>query len=182
MVRSTLLSIALVWTASLAGCANWKQQVALSSPVSKVREERHDAAVKAFEEQRDQAQLQAALDRYQQGDISGCEARLRSLIARRPDFTEAHVQLAELAWSFNNGDEAEAEYLAALKLAPNRADVHHALGLVLQAGGRAAEARDHLERACQLDPQNEGYRALVASIAPVAPAEAGRTRVNLATR
>jgi Flp pilus assembly protein TadD len=71
---------------------------------------------------------------------------------------EAHVRLAELAWAKEDYAQAESEYHAALRLAPERADVEHALGLVLQATGRAAEAGQHLARASQLDPQNELYR------------------------
>lgn len=174
--------VALQCAALLAGCASWKQQVAASSPVSEARKERHAAAVQAFEEQRDQAQLQSALDRYQQGDVEGCEVRLRNLIARRPDFVEAHVQLAELAWSFNNAAEAEAEYLVALALAPNRADVHHALGLVLQASGRPTEAKKHLEQACELDPQNEIYRSLAPTSVASDPNATHGASGNLAAR
>jgi Tfp pilus assembly protein PilF len=182
MARFNIITLALVGTASLAGCTHWKQQISASSPVSESREQRRAAAVKAFEEQRDLAQLQSALDRYNQGDIAGCESRLRSLIARRPKYVEAHVQLAELAWSFNNAAEAEAEYRVALELAPQRADVHHALGLVLEAAGRNAEAQVHLQKACQLDPENELFRALAATTAPAEPTAATRAAGNLATR
>jgi Tfp pilus assembly protein PilF len=175
-------SIILVCTATLAGCANWRQQVATASHVSETRKERHAAAVAAFEAQRDQAQLAAALDRYQQGDIAGCESRLRSLIARRPNFAEAHVQLAELAWSYGNAAEAEAEYRAALELAPNRADVHHALGLVLEASGRSADAQEHLEKACQLDPGSEIYQAFALPSAPTAASPTPGASGNLAAR
>ena len=179
---SRLLLIAAAVPLVISGCANWRQQVAASSPVSETREKRHAAAVAAFETQRDQAQLASALDRYQQGDVAGCEARLRSLIARRPDFTEARVQLAELAWSFGNAAEAEAEYRAALALAPNRADVHHALGLVLEASGRSADAKQHLEKACELDPENETYRAFAPASAPSALSAATVAGGNLAVR
>src|SRR4029453_7747779 len=111
--------------------------------VSETREQRHDEAVQAFEEQRDRAQLEAAVARWNQGDISGCESRLRAILARRPNDVEAHARLAELAWSCENHVEAENEYRAALQLAPERADLEHALGLMLQATGRATEALPH---------------------------------------
>jgi Tfp pilus assembly protein PilF len=114
--------------------------------------------VQAFEEQRHRAERQAAMDRWSQGDICGCESRLRAILARRPSDIEAHVRLAELAWSMNNASEAEAEYLAALGLAPDRADVEHALALVLEATGRTADASPHFIRAAQLDPRNDLYR------------------------
>jgi Tfp pilus assembly protein PilF len=156
-VNRALVAVTIALTVT-PGCAGWKSQRAAHAPVSEKRKERHDTAVEDFEQQRDRAQLQAALDRWQQGDIAGCEARLRSLLARRPDFAEAHGHLAELAWSFENAAEAETEYRAALQLAPQRAEWHHALALVLEGSGRADEARAHLEQARRLEPDNEIYR------------------------
>ena len=155
---------------SIAGCAGWRPQTNDPSNVTAERKERHEAALQAFEHQRDQALLEAALDRWQQGDVAGCEARLRSLVSRRPDFCDAHLQLAELAWSCENAAEAEREYRAALNLAPARADVEHALGMLLAETGRTEEARQHLARACELAPGSELYRAAAATAVPVAPA------------
>ncbi len=156
MGRNALLL--LVLTALASGCANWPGRPAAKATVTETREQRRKAAVQAFEEQRDRAQLDAAVDRWNQGDIAGCESRLRTILARRPDDVEAHIRLAELAWACDNHAEAEHEYRAALLLAPQRADLEHALGLVLQATGRSAEAEPHLARAHQLEPQNELFR------------------------
>jgi type IV pilus assembly protein PilF len=149
-------SLFLVSTLLLAGCANWKPRLT-SSPVTESRAARHQAAVQAFEEHRQQAELESAIDRWSQGDIAGCESRVRSILARSPSDTAAHVLLAELAWSMNDTATAEAEYLTALRLAPERADIEHALGLLLGSAGRATDAAPHLARAAQLDPQNELY-------------------------
>lgn len=143
---------------SCIGCASWRAAIPTAAPVTETREARHAQAVLAFEEQRDRAELEAAMDRWNQGDIGGCESRLRAILARRPSDVEAHIRLAELAWSMNNAIEAEAEYLAALRLAPDRADLEHALALVLEVTGRPAEASPHFARAAQLDPQNGLYR------------------------
>ena len=150
----------LLWGTALvlAGCTSWHAARSTGSPVTRTREARHAQAVHAFEEQRDRAELEAAMDRWSQGDIGGCEVRLRAILARRPSDLEAHIRLAELAWSMNNAAESEAEYLAALGLAPDRADVEHALALVLEATGRTDDASPHFIRAAQLDPRNELYR------------------------
>jgi Tfp pilus assembly protein PilF len=137
--------------------------------LSDARHERHATAVLAFEQQRNQAQLQAALVRWQQGDVAGCESRLRNLVQRRPEFCDARVHLAELAWSCENAVEAEAEYRAALALAPQRADLHHALGLVLESTGRWPEAQTHLAQAAALEPQNELYRGAIGPAVQAAP-------------
>jgi Tfp pilus assembly protein PilF len=153
---------------STTGCASWLPHKGEQPTITEARQQRHEAAVLAFERQRDQALLEAAIERWQHGDLGGCEARLRSLVARRPDFCDAHLQLAELAWSCENSQEAEAEYRLALQLAPDRADLHHALGLLLEATGRTAEAQQHLARAGELDPESELYRPAAATTAPTA--------------
>lgn len=146
----------------LSGCASWRPSAKDNRPVAEVRKERQAVALQAFEQQRDEAQLKVALDRWQRGDIAGCESRLRGLVQRKPQYCDPHVHLAELAWSHENADEAIGEYRAALALAPNRADVHHALGLVLEATGHPAEAQQHFAQAAALDPHSEIYRDAVA--------------------
>jgi Tfp pilus assembly protein PilF len=171
----SLLLLAII-ASLLTGCASWRPQATDKASLAEARQERHAKAVQAFEQTREQAQLTSALDRWQQGDVAGCESRLRNLVQSRPQFCEAHVHLAELAWSFENADEAIAEYQAAIALAPQRAELHHALGLVLEATGRQAEAQQHLAQAAALDPQSELFRAagsstvVSAASAPIATA------------
>jgi Tfp pilus assembly protein PilF len=160
---SAPLTVLLLLVSSLTGCASWRPTAKNDKSVTEVRNERHAHAVQAFEQQRDEAQLKAALDRWQHGDVAGCESRLRSLVQRKPQYCEAHVHLAELAWSYDNADEAIAEYRAALALAPQRADIHHALGLVLEAVGHSAEAQQHLSQAATLDSNSELYREAVST-------------------
>jgi Tfp pilus assembly protein PilF len=167
MWSDSTFALAIVLACCLAGCAGSRQHVDAHSAASAADRQREQAAVQAFEQRRDEAQLQAALDRWQQGDLAGCELRLRSLLARRPDYCDAHLQLAELAWSCQNAVEAEAEYRAALSLAPERADLHHALGLVLEATGRGQEARHHLAQACALDPHSDLYRSTAAAVGSI---------------
>jgi Tfp pilus assembly protein PilF len=171
VLASRVWIVGLALAAATSGCAGWMPRKAEQPTLSQTRQERHREAVQAFEQQRDQAQLETALARWQQGDLGGCEARLRSLVARRPDFCDAHLQLAELAWSCENAEEAEAEYRAALQLAPERADVNHALGLLLQATGRPDEAEQLLVRARDLEPANELFQS-AASPTGVIPATA----------
>ena len=163
MMRSALLLALLATAASMAGCANWQELRAKHAPVTESRTARSESAVSAFEQQRDRVQLEAAIDRWQQGDIAGCESRLRSILARRPSDVEAHKVLAELAWSCNDAVEAEAEFRAALAHSPERADLHHALGLVLEATSRQAEAARHFAAAVELEPQNDLYAIAAAA-------------------
>jgi Tfp pilus assembly protein PilF len=154
-----LFSIALVASLAAApGCANWPGRTRSTGSVSQSRDERRAAAVEAFEEQRDRAQLEAALDCFGRGDVAGCEARLRSLVARHPQDAEIHARLAELAWACGDHARAEAAYRSAIALAPERADLEHALGMLLFSAGRDADAAPHLARAGELDPACELYR------------------------
>jgi Flp pilus assembly protein TadD len=127
------------------------------------REDRAKEAVRSFEERRDAAQLEAALDRWKQGDVQRAEAMLSALVSRRPDYANARMLLAEILWSGN--DPAAEEHLrAVLEVSAERADAHHALGLVLDGTGRSEEARQHLSKAAELEPQNEVYRVTSESL------------------
>jgi Tfp pilus assembly protein PilF len=143
---------------SLAGCASWPGVATPKAAEVPSRDQRRAEVIQSFEEQRDRAQLAAAMDRWQQGDIAGCETRVRGILARRPTDVDAHVLLAELAFSCHNPAEAEAEYRTALGLAPQRADIHHALALVLEATGRHPEAGVHFVRAAEIEPSSDLYR------------------------
>jgi Tfp pilus assembly protein PilF len=142
----------------LAGCASWRESTVTSQPETASRDQRRTEVIQSFEKQRDRAQLAAAMDRWQQGDIAGCESRVRGILARRPSDVDAHVLLAELAFSCHNPTEAEAEYRTALELAPQRADIHHALALMLDATGRGHEAGVYFARAAEIEPANNLYR------------------------
>ena len=145
------------------GCAGWKQKVK-KPDLSENREERAAEAVRAFEERRDNAQLSAALDRWKQGDAAAAEAMLTAIIRRRPESNDARMRLAEILWS--RGEiGAEPHLRAVLESEPNRAEVHHALGLLLDGTGRSEEARHHLAKAAELEPENEIYRTTAESLA-----------------
>jgi Tfp pilus assembly protein PilF len=121
---------------ALGGCASWQQLVQSSPGVSQKREERSQQVVQEFEAQRTKAQLSAALDRWQQGDIAGCESRLRTILAREPNHLEARLRLAELAWSCDDYEAAKAEYRQALAQSPGNQEIREALQL-LEASSQA---------------------------------------------
>ncbi len=157
-----VLLTALIGSAS-AGCAGWRQNLS-SSDVAYERKQREAQAVEAFEAHRDSAQLQAALDRWSQGDIAGCEARLRALAARHPNDTDVRMRLAEVLWSREAAGEAEAELRQVLAEQPGLAEAHHLLGMILAEQARLGDARSHLARARELDPACEVYRATYESL------------------
>lgn len=154
VIAPLMLSLAL-----LAGCAGSQAHVR-SEPAAHVADVQNAQPdlTRGYEERRAEAQLQAAMDRWQQGDIAGCEARLRGLVERNPQAIEPRLRLAELALASGHVDDAADFYRAVLALDANRADAHHGLAIVLDARGQSAEARVHFQQAYRLEPENELYR------------------------
>lgn len=142
------------------GCASWREQIDKGSPPDK--QPRAADAIREFEEHRDAAQYQAALDRCRQGDFARAESLLTALVARQPERLEARLRLAELQAS--RGDAAaEPHFVAVLAAQPNHAEAHHAFGLFLDSFGRSAEAHQHLSQAVALDPQNQVFQTTLAA-------------------
>jgi tetratricopeptide (TPR) repeat protein len=144
------------------GCAGWRKQVEKQG-VSEDREVRAAEAIRDFEQRRDAAQYQAALDRWRQGDVAQAETQLAGLALRRPDLLDARLRLAEVLWA--RGEVRAEEHFRAV-LASNEAcaEAHHGLGLMLDAMGRREEARQHLERAATLEPANEMFQATLKTL------------------
>lgn len=85
---------------------------------------------------------------------------LERAVALKPDFAQAHANLA-LARS-RQGDSAGAirSYRDALRCNPGEAGTHAALAEELGRAGDLTEARRHLARALELDPANARARNL----------------------
>ncbi len=165
---SIVLAFLSLSAATTAGCttlSSLKRDLAEQPPK---RKERHQKAVASFEAQRDEAQLQAALSRFSEGNHAACEELLTSLVARKPQNVDARLQLAELYLLREETGPAEQQLRAAMEVAPQRADLHDCLARVLEASGRGSEALAHYQKAADLDPQSELYR-LAAGTRDVTP-------------
>jgi Flp pilus assembly protein TadD len=161
-MKGLALNLWIVGLAALVGCAAWKDKVQPPT-TSQTREEREAEVVREFEQRRDLAQLQAAIDRWKLGNASRAEAMLTAIVNRRPDCLEARLRLAEILWS--RGDPAAETHLrAVLQSQPDQAEAHHALGLLLDATGRGEEASYHLAKAAEMEPANEVYRLTCDSL------------------
>ena len=108
----------------ISGCAGWKQNTQKPSRSPEQREDRAADAVHNFENRRDAAQLEAALDRWRQGNAPMAESMLLAIVRRRPDNYDAHMRLAQLLWSRSDA-AAEPHLRAILEAEPNRAEAHH---------------------------------------------------------
>jgi len=141
-----------------SGCAATGPVVTKSKPPSPLSPDQKAQAIAHFEGQRDNAQLQAALNRWKEGNMDACERALSSLVENRPQFVDARVQYGEFLLAKENPAAAAHQLQDALKLAPDRADIHHSLGVALEAGGNHEVAADHFRKALALDPENQVYQ------------------------
>ena len=80
----------------ISGCAGWKQNTQKPT-VTEQREDRAADAVRNFENRRDAAQLEAALDRWRQGNAPMAESMLLAIVRRRPDNYDARMCTGRVA-------------------------------------------------------------------------------------
>ena len=155
--------IALLSLLLLTGCASLpNQSIRRVKPAEKnlTYADRKREAVKAFEQQRDAAQVQAAINHWQRGDVQKSIAMLSAIIDRVPADVNARLRFAEVLTSQEDFAGAEAQLRQCLIHAPDSAEVHHVLGMLLsEFEGREQEAEQHLRRAAELEPENEFYVA-----------------------
>ena len=93
------------------------------------------------------------------------------VLALDSGFIPAHLNLADLYREQGIESKAEAQLLAGLALAPDNADLHHALGLSRVRTKRLDAALEDLKRATELAPANPRFAYVYA----VALDGAGRT-------
>jgi Tfp pilus assembly protein PilF len=178
LLRLTVCCLAIL---SLAGCSamrTWRTK-AEETDVGRLREQRREEVVHGFERRRVMAQLQAARERADQGDPEAAEEILHGILERDPSVVAARVQLAELYWAHEELAEAEQQLRKAVELAPEQAELHHLLGVLLDAQGNEAEANVELIRAVELEPDNKLYRmtaesAGITNLPPPSTRSAGR--------
>jgi TolB-like protein/Tfp pilus assembly protein PilF/predicted Ser/Thr protein kinase len=92
------------------------------------------------------------------------KAAIDSAFALRPDSGEAHLALGwHLYWEYSDYARARAELALAQQSLPNNARVYELGGLIDRREGRWAEATRNLERASELDPQNNPYLITLAT-------------------
>ena len=70
------------------------------------------------------------------GRLQESEARLRRAMELKPDYAEAHYNLANTLAAQGKLDEAAALYRRGLALAPNVANGHNNLGTALERQGK----------------------------------------------
>lgn len=111
-----------------------------------------------------------------QGDAAKAEEEIKTAIRLDPLFVPAYVNLADLYRAASRDLDGERILREALKLIPESAILHHALGLVLVRLKRTDEALRELGRAAALEPENSRFAYVYA----VALHSAGRADAAIA--
>jgi Flp pilus assembly protein TadD len=88
------------------------------------------------------------------GDKPAAEQHLVRAIAADPNSFESHTMLADLYASRRDFDRARTTLEQFAQRQPDNAAPQTALGIVLEAAGRAADARARYEQALTLDPKD----------------------------
>jgi tetratricopeptide (TPR) repeat protein len=140
-----------------AGCASTTVWNPTAGGFHDQRKQRDDEVARRFTSQRDNAEFQAALERWNQQDIEGCREQLQRLLARNPDHCDARLLMADVLLASRQPQEALKQVQEAAKKQPESPDVHYALGLMLDSSGAHREALPHYERATKAMPDNEVY-------------------------
>jgi Flp pilus assembly protein TadD len=102
----------------------------------------------------------------QKGRPEEAIAGFRAALRLRPDYSEAHYNLANTLGELGRRDEAAACYREALRLRPNYPEALNNLGLALTEAGRPGEAAVLLRQAVRLRPAfPEGHNNLGLALA-----------------
>lgn len=120
----------------------------------------------ALSSQAERPEVQLALAALQQADgrADQVEGRLRTLLARNPDYLPGTVALAQWLDANQRDDEALALLDQALARHPEAGALHHARGLALLRRGDRSGALQALEHAVRLEPGNPGYGYALATL------------------
>ncbi len=159
--QNLLLAYAVV---GCGGCASLvpqqnRKELASQQPPQTFTQRKQEAVLK-FEQQRDAAQVQAAINCWERGEIQNSQAMLTAIVQRTPGNVNARLRLAEVLTAQHESSAAEAQLRECLALQPASAEALHALGLLLSNWpGREQEAHGYLQRASELEPDNVAFIA-----------------------
>ncbi|MBQ10556.1 MAG: hypothetical protein CMJ45_03290, partial [Planctomyces sp.] len=85
-------------------------------------------------------------------DLAGADPHYREALRLRPDYPEAHNNLAILLQTQGDLEGADRHYTEALRLRPEASETHYNYGLLLKAQGAESEADEQFRMAFELAP------------------------------
>ena len=187
--NSRAMSLSFATVLLLTGCVDWQptkklnptepaaKAAAKASPKPPVRKEE---ALRQFEQKRDDAQYEAAVAQWRQGENEACRELLTKLLARNPDHLQARLLMSE--YHLLNTTPLEAMEHAKLAIArnPNDAQANHSLAVVLDAQGSTDSALPYYLRAVELAPNNEVFKLSLQAAEGLALAGVSEPKTPLA--
>jgi len=119
-------------------------------------------AVQLANADRPSSHVNLALMALRRGDLAGARTSYEAALRVGPWFVPAYVNLADLDRHEGREKDAEARLRSGLAIAPESAELHHALGLTLVRAQRLDEALAALARAAELAPAEPRYAYVYA--------------------
>ena len=98
------------------------------------------------------------------GDLPKARSHYLESLRIRPDYADAHNNLALVLMREGKADEAAAQYREALKDNPDYAEAYNNLGVVFAGQGKWREAEDGFRRALELKPDYAGAQSNLARL------------------
>src|SRR5262249_18317487 len=86
------------------------------------------------------------------GEVAEAARWYEHALQLRPEYAEAHYNLARALAALNQPDEAVAHYRRSLELRPDDAEFHSSFAPLLASSNQVEEALVHFRRALQLQP------------------------------
>jgi predicted CXXCH cytochrome family protein len=98
----------------------------------------------------------------QLGNVEAAQKAFSTAIELEPNYIPAYINMADLYRVQGQEAQAEASLREGIKIHPEVAELHHALGLALVRQQRTAEAMKELARATSIQPGSERYAYVYA--------------------
>ena len=105
-----------------------------------------------------------AIDQYKQENVEKSVELFKKAIEIKPDFYEAHYNLAQILMSINKNDEALVSLEEIAKLNPEDSESLYNLGKIYYKKGYLSKAHSELLKIKQTMPQYDSAQILIAKI------------------
>ncbi len=172
-----VLSLLFILTLSgLSGCASWPNFKPTVPDVKPMRKARAAQMIKEYEQHRNDAQYQAAVSAWKQGNTDSCRELIDTLLERAPQHRGGRLMLVQLEMLEQELKEARTDIDKLVKEFPDDAEVLHVKGLVCEADGELEQAEKCYRRAIEIAPGNEIFAASLECLVDADPQDAAAAR------
>jgi tetratricopeptide (TPR) repeat protein len=141
-----------------AGCAGGAWSSRRVPDVYPIKAQRSIEVGKHLGDERDRSEFEAAKFAWRQDDVEGCRDLLGNLLERNPRHREGGLLMAELLLVEQQTEQAREQLKQVLAHHPDDGEALHAMGLLLDAENRPAEAQVYYRQAAKAAPNNREYQ------------------------